>query len=102
MRKSTLFLLFMALNISLFCLIFVHAHFRQRADLDSLKDKSEMARRLELTDLCLFAEARYTRHPTQADPNTAFQDHPASFEHFPSGSLLMPPERLVRSRENLD
>ncbi len=43
-----------------------------------------------LTDLALFNEARYTRHPTQADRHSAFQDHPLAFDHFPSGSLLPP------------
>jgi hypothetical protein len=43
-----------------------------------------------LTDLALFNEARYTRHPTQADLHSAFQDHPLAFDHFPSGSLLPP------------
>jgi hypothetical protein len=49
---------------------------------------------LKLTDLCLFTEARYTRHLSQADLNTAFQDHPLSLEHFPSGSFTQPPERM--------
>ncbi len=49
-------------------------------------------RRLDLTDLCLFTEARYTRHPSQADRFAAFQDHPVALEHFPSGSLV-PPRR---------
>lgn len=57
-----------------------------------IAEKTEMVRRLELTDLCLFTEARYTRHPTQADMHSPFQDHPMSLEHFPSGSLLGPPQ----------
>jgi hypothetical protein len=27
--------------------------------------------------------------------NTAFQDHPLSLEHFPSGSFTQPPERII-------
>ena len=54
---------------------------------------------LELTDLSLFTEARYTRHLTQADLHTAFQDHPFAFEHFPSGSLVTPPTILQRNNE---
>jgi hypothetical protein len=49
---------------------------------------------LGLTDLALFTEARYTRHPSQADLHTPFQDHPLSFDHFPSGSLIGPPQHL--------
>lgn len=44
-----------------------------------------------LTDLALFCEARYTRHPSQADQHAAFQDHPAALDHFPSAALLPPP-----------
>ncbi len=50
-----------------------------------------MVRRLGLTDLALFTEARYTRHPTQADRFAPFQDHPGALEHFPSGSVVAPP-----------
>lgn len=49
-----------------------------------------LVQRLGLTDLALFSEARYTRHPSQADLHSAFQDHPAAFEHFPSGSFVKP------------
>ena len=49
-----------------------------------------LVRELGLSDLALFSEARYTRHPTQADRHAPFQDHPAALEHFPSGSLLLP------------
>jgi hypothetical protein len=50
-----------------------------------------LVQELGLSDLALFTEARYTRHPTQADQHTPFQDHPAALEHFPTGSLLPPP-----------
>ncbi|WP_417806904.1 hypothetical protein [Thioclava sp.] len=45
-----------------------------------------------LTDPALFTEARYTRHPSLADLNTPFQDHPMSFDHFPSGSIMPVPK----------
>jgi hypothetical protein len=63
---------------------------------------SELVRTLELTDLCLFTEARYTRHLSQADLNAPFQDHPMSLEHYPSGSLVMPPDSIERINGNLD
>jgi hypothetical protein len=50
-----------------------------------------LVRELELTDLALFAEARYTRHPSQADRFSAFQDHPMALDHFPSGGMVRPP-----------
>jgi hypothetical protein len=40
--------------------------------------------------LALFSEARYTRHLSQADAFSAFQDGPVAMEHFPAGSLVQP------------
>jgi hypothetical protein len=59
-----------------------------------LFDKSEMVELLAITDLCLFTDARYMRHPSMADLHTAFQDHPTSLEHFPSGSFSLPPRHI--------
>lgn len=51
---------------------------------------------LGLTDVALFGEARYTRHPSQADLASAFQDGPAVLDHFPAGSLVRPPHDFGR------
>lgn len=56
-----------------------------------LPARREMVRRLQLTDLAIWTEARYARHPSQADLFTPFQEFPGAAEHFPSGSLLAPP-----------
>ena len=61
-----------------------------------LDRQARLVAQLDLTDLCLFTEARYTRHLSQADLFSAFQDHPMSFEHFPSGSLTLPPVLVQR------
>ncbi len=49
---------------------------------------------LMITDLALWSEARYTRHPSQADIFSPFQDFPGAPEHFPSGSIIGPPGML--------
>lgn len=49
-----------------------------------------VVRTLQLTDLALWTEARYTRHPSQADRFTPFQDFPSALEHFPAGSIMAP------------
>jgi len=59
-----------------------------------LADKRALISKLGLTDLALWTEARYTRHPSQADRFAAFQDFPSSIEHFPAGSIIAPPEPL--------
>jgi hypothetical protein len=46
---------------------------------------------LGLTDLAIWTEARYSRHPAMADRFAAFQDAPALFDHFPAGSIVAPP-----------
>ena len=65
------------------------------AALPALSRKAQLVRELELTDLCLFTEASYTRHLAMTDLNTPFQDSPGSFEHFPTGALVAPPSHLM-------
>lgn len=68
-----------------------HAAHRRRAAEPALATAAALAARLELTDVCLFTEARYTRHRSQADRFAPFQDHPRALDHFPSGSLAGAP-----------
>nr|WP_275095318.1 hypothetical protein [Oryzomonas japonica] len=69
----------------------LYSHHDQATAHAELCDRARLARELMLTDLCLFTEARYTRHPSMADLHSPFQDHPFSLEHFPSGSFISPP-----------
>lgn len=55
------------------------------------KEKRAVVGRLGLTDPAIWTEARYTRHPSQADFFAPFQDAPGSFDHFPAGSIIAPP-----------
>ena len=66
-----------------------------------LTDNRALVEKLGLTDLALFTEARYTRHPSQADLHSAFQDHPGALEHFPTGSLLAPRPSALKPHEPL-
>jgi hypothetical protein len=91
MRKSVVFALFTTVNIVLVSLVAVHARYSQSIAIPGRLERTELARTLQLTDLCLFTEARYTRHPAMADRFAPFQDHPGAMEHFPSGSLVTPP-----------
>jgi hypothetical protein len=93
MRNSSLFFIYITGGAVLLSLLLVHASFSENARQANLAEKAMLVKKLKLTDLCLFTEARYTRHLSQADLNTAFQDHPLSLEHFPSGSFTQSPER---------
>jgi len=90
MRPSDRLLVGMALAWLALVGCWLHARQRQRES-DGHQVSAAMVRRLGLTDLALFTEARYTRHPTQADRFAPFQDHPGALEHFPSGSVVAPP-----------
>jgi hypothetical protein len=98
-RKSNLFFTFLALMAVMTVLMFFHAHLRHQADTGTLQEKRALLRGLPLTDLCLFTEASYTRHWSQADRHTAFQDSPMALEHFPSGSIYLPPSYWKRFYE---
>jgi hypothetical protein len=94
LKKSDVFLCVIFIVCCLFAVMFVHASLTTKSALPSLREKIRMVRALELTDICLFTDARYTRHPSMADLHSPFQDHPMSFEHFPSGTLITPPPHL--------
>jgi hypothetical protein len=90
-RKSTLYISFTLITIMFCMLLLLHSRSRLSTAEAFLRPCSNAAKELQLTDLCLFTEARYTRHPSMADLHSPFQDHPLSLEHFPSGSLVTPP-----------
>ena len=98
MRKYHLFSAFIISGLILLGVMFVHASLEQKANEPSLREKSAMVKRFELTDLCLFTDARYTRNPSMADVHTPFQDYPTSLEHFPSASILSLPPHLRPSK----
>lgn len=93
-RKSDILAAYLFLGALALGLIFTDVAMRQRLDAPVLDQRLGIVRVLALTDLALFTEARYTRHPSMADRNTPFQDHPLSLEHFPSGSILALPPHL--------
>lgn len=90
-RPSHLALMVLCALLLLFSLTLLDAAWRSRI-VDHAANRA-LVRELGLSDLSLFTEARYTRHPSQADRHAPFQDHPAALEHFPSGALLqLPPD----------
>lgn len=96
MRSSNALFLLLGAGCILFSLTLVDAHVQRDGAADVLQQRAQLVADHGLTDLSLFTEARYTRHISQADLHSAFQDHPVSLEHFPSGSYLLPPQRQQR------
>lgn len=91
MRPSTLYLSLTGALTALFLAMLVHASRQTEPAARHRRENARLVHDLGLTDLCLFTEARYTRHPAMADRHAAFQDHPMGLDHFPSGSLVAPP-----------
>ena len=94
---------FALLGLMGLALLLIFAHSWQ---LTAVEQKQRLANQalvtqLGLTDLALFSESRYTRHPSQADLHSALQDHPGAFDHFPTGSLMAPPAHLTKTHERL-
>jgi acyl-CoA thioesterase len=102
MRKSSICLALLGICGLLLGLMLTHAAFQRQSNAAHIAHMADVVRSLELTDLCLFTEARYTRHLSQADLHSAFQDHPMSQEHFPAGSIAGPPAGLRRLNGKLD
>ncbi len=92
-RRSAAFFLLLAALTGLLLLAALDAAGRWAAADARFAANRALARWAVLTDPCLFSEARYTRHPSLADRHSPFQDYPLALEHFPSGSLVSPPER---------
>ncbi len=93
-RPSNIVLTLLAVLLALLGLTMTGAARRSQQADRAAADRA-LVRELGLTDLSLFTEARYGRHLSQADRHSAFQDHPAALEHFPSGGLLPPPPHLA-------
>jgi hypothetical protein len=102
MRRSSAFLTLTAGLTALSVIACAQAAHRRRSSEQEIGAKQALVRSLGLTDICLFTEASYTRHPSQADTFTPFQDHPMSFEHFPSGSFVPPHRPGKRAHGRLD
>ena len=96
LTKSRLFLIITTAQILVLVGLIIHFQkIRGVRVAEELPLQRELVKQLELTDLAIWTEARYTRHPSQADFFSAFQDGPASLEHFPAGSVVGAPERLL-------
>lgn len=91
MMKYRIFLSFILFLLVLTSALVVHGRRELiRRTSSEIPAKRSLVRSLGLTDVALWTEARYTRHPSQADLFTPFQDFPSSPEHFPAGSIVAP------------
>lgn len=99
MRKSTLYLSLTAVSSAL--LIGLLALYPTGTENETQRRRAHaraVVKRLQLSDIALFTEAAYTRHPNLADRFVPFQNHPMAFSLFPSESLIAPPTHLLTDR----
>jgi hypothetical protein len=94
LRRSAAFGLLVAMLAGLGLLAGLDAARRHSSADARFAANRALARWVMFTDPALFTDARYTRHPSLADRHSAFQDYPLALEHFPSGSLVLPPAHL--------
>jgi len=91
MVKSRIFIGFTLAEILLLALFFLSSFtVRLPGWKSEVHARKELVRQLRLTDFAIWTEARYTRHPSQTDFFSPFQEFPSSFEHFPAGSVIAP------------
>ena len=86
--------------LALACLVTV-GHFTTGRMAPVQRDNRQLVKVFELTDLSIWTGARYTRHLSQADVFSAFQDSMGALEHFPAGVLASPPAAIA-DREDDD
>jgi hypothetical protein len=96
-RGSSLALGLLAVLLLATLAVLAHARWGGAAGQARMAQGRTLVQALQLTDLAWFTEARYTRHLSQSDLHSAFQDAPGAMEHFPAGSLLSPPQRLLQA-----
>ena len=72
LRPSSLAAWIIGLLIVLFLASFADARRLAQKRAGGQAVRAALAAKLQLTDLALFTEARYTRHPSQADLHAAF------------------------------
>jgi hypothetical protein len=99
--RHKIFLAFTAAEILILVLLAVYSRTSVTSEEQvHIPAKRQLVKILQLTDLSLWTEARYTRHPSQADFFTPFQDFPSSIEHFPAGSIIGPESIRASRHEN--
>lgn len=90
MTKCKIFLTIIVLECFTLTAIYIHGKIQSSTAQFRLLHNREIAQQLTLTDLAIWTEARYTRHPSQTDFFTPFQDFPGAPDHFPAGSIISP------------
>ena len=75
--------------------VYFHAHRSLNRHRPVMLENQQINAILGLNDPVLSSEARYIRHLSLTDFFSPFQDTPAGFDMFPSGSFFPPPRNTL-------
>lgn len=92
--KHIIFISFIIIECAVLSVMLLAGHVSMDERIEEVAAKKSIVKSLMLTDLSLWTEARYTRHPSQADLFAPFQDFPGAIDHFPASSILAPPDAV--------
>jgi hypothetical protein len=92
LRRSRVFFTFLSFGLVALVVLTIRSEQAVSDFRNAARDLEDITAALKLTDIAFSNDARYTRNPSQADLFSAFQDYPGSIEHFPSGSIVAPPD----------
>ena len=85
--KQRIFILMMLFEVLILASMVIAGHFSAIHREPVRRCNRQLVRMFDLTDLAIWTGARYTRHVSQADIFSAFQDSMGALEHFPEGTL---------------
>ena len=88
------------LEVLVLALLVVAGHFSTGRMAPEQRANRQLVKVFGLTDLSIWTGARYTRHLSQADVFSAFQDSMGALEHFPAGVLASPPASIADREVN--
>jgi len=92
------FVCLIALEVLALAYLVVAGHFSTARVEPVRRHNKNLVKELVLTDLAIWTGARYTRHLSQADVFSAFQDGLGALERFPEGALAPLPALIRQSR----
>ena len=82
--RHKLFIFLVLIQCVTILVLLLHGASSVRSFHPQLSANRQLAKHFMFTDLAIWTEARYTRHPSQTDFFSPFQDFPGAMEHFPS------------------
>ena len=85
--RYRIFALLISVEMLILALLVTPGYFSTGRTEPARRCNRQLVKVFKLTDMAIWTGARYTRHLSQADTFSAFQDSMGALEHFPEGAL---------------